>query len=165
MWGHSSFIAGITEHFTADYKVTHAGNDMSCQSEVKLQAGFWAHPEDEKNSGNEWHMKHQTCPSSHWHKGRLSEISTEDVFYLLEHKMGTHDTQCAPNTPFQISFWSDLCIKRAGAPAPILQVTSYTSGMMNWKSLSLARAESFKLHHEVTVMQRSWKIPAPGPLF
>lgn len=34
MWSHSSFIAGITEHFTADYKVTHAGNDMSCQSEV-----------------------------------------------------------------------------------------------------------------------------------
>lgn len=65
MWSHSSFIAGITEHFTADYKVTHAGNDMSCQSEVKLQADFWAHPEDEKNSGrNEWHIKHQTCPPS-----------------------------------------------------------------------------------------------------
>lgn len=67
MWSHSSFIAGITEHFTADYKVTHAGNDMNCQAEVKLQAGFWAHPEDEKNSGrSEWHRKHQTCPPSCW---------------------------------------------------------------------------------------------------
>lgn len=53
MWSYSSFIAGITEHFTADYKVAHAGNDMSCLSEVKLQAGFWAHPEDTKDSGND----------------------------------------------------------------------------------------------------------------
>lgn len=47
---YSSFIAGITKHFTADYKVTHTGNDMSCQAEVKLQVGFWACPENEKNS-------------------------------------------------------------------------------------------------------------------
>lgn len=64
MWSHSSFIAGITEHFTADYKVTHAGNDMSCLSEVKLPAGFWAHPEGAKDLGNEWHTQHQPCPPS-----------------------------------------------------------------------------------------------------
>jgi len=64
MRSHSSFIAGITEHFTADYKVTHAANDMSCLSEVKLQAAFWAHPKDAKDSGNEWHGQHQICPPS-----------------------------------------------------------------------------------------------------
>lgn len=65
MWSHSSFIAGITEHFTADYKVTHAGNDVSCLSEVKLQAGFWAQPENAKDSRNGWHMQHQTCLLPH----------------------------------------------------------------------------------------------------
>lgn len=165
MWSHSSFIAGITEHFTADYKVTHAGNDMNCQAEVKLQAGFWAHPEDEKNSGrSEWHRKHQTCPPSCW-PTKVSLRYPQRMFAVPLDTKWAPVTQCAPNTPFQISLWSDLCLRGTGAPAPILQVSIHTRGMMNCKSLSLLRPESFTLLHRVRVVLRSWKTSATGPLF